>query len=56
LTHPFINDNITKGSWTITTAPAITANWDATQNTWTVPLGGGVHWSPLYPVKRSGPP
>ncbi len=42
LTQPFVNYNITKGSWAITTAPVITANWTAAQNKWTVPLGGGV--------------
>jgi hypothetical protein len=42
LVQPFINYNITRGNWAISTAPTITANWLATQNKWTVPLGGGV--------------
>ncbi len=41
LVQPFVNYNIAKGNWAITTAPTITANWNATQNKWTVPLGGG---------------
>ncbi len=36
-----MNYNIAKGNLAITTAPTITANWNATQNKWTVPLGGG---------------
>jgi hypothetical protein len=31
-----------KGGWYLTTAPIITANWEAdSDNTWTVPFGGG---------------
>ena len=38
----FINYNM-KGGWYLTTAPTITANWKAdSDNTWTVPFGGGV--------------
>jgi hypothetical protein len=38
----FINYNLPKG-WYLTTAPTITANWEAERdNTWTVPFGGGV--------------
>ena len=38
----FINYNM-KGGWYLTTAPIITANWEAdSDNTWTVPFGGGV--------------
>ena len=38
----FINYNFGKG-WAITTAPSITANWDASRNQrWTVPAGGGI--------------
>jgi hypothetical protein len=38
----FINYNLKKG-WYLTTSPVITANWRATgDNTWTVPVGGGV--------------
>jgi hypothetical protein len=41
LTQPFVNYNF-KGGWSVSSAPTITANWNATQNKWTVPLGGGV--------------
>jgi len=38
----FINYNL-PGGWYLTTAPIITANWEAdSNNTWTVPFGGGV--------------
>lgn len=38
----FINYNL-PGGWYITSAPIITANWEAdSSNTWTVPFGGGV--------------
>ena len=38
----FINYNM-KGGWYLSTAPTITANWEADSgNTWTVPFGGGV--------------
>ncbi len=38
----FINYNMAKG-WYISSAPIITANWEAdSDNTWTVPFGGGV--------------
>jgi hypothetical protein len=31
-----------KGGWYLTTAPTITANWEAdSDDTWTVPFGGG---------------
>ena len=41
-TQYFINYNM-KGGWYLTTAPIITANWKAdSDNTWTVPFGGGV--------------
>jgi len=37
----FINYNLANG-WYLTTAPIITANWEAdSDNTWTVPFGGG---------------
>jgi hypothetical protein len=40
--QPFINYNLKRG-WAISTAPAITANWDAESGqVWTVPLGLGV--------------
>ena len=38
----FVNYNFGKG-WALSTAPSITANWDATRNKrWTVPVGGGI--------------
>ena len=38
----FINYNLPK-AWYLTSAPIITANWEAnSDNTWTVPFGGGV--------------
>ncbi len=38
----FINYNMDNG-WYLTSAPIITANWEAdSDNTWTVPFGGGV--------------
>lgn len=38
----FINYNM-KGGWYLTTAPTITANWEAdSDDTWTVPFGGGI--------------
>jgi hypothetical protein len=38
----FINYNMDNG-WYLTSAPIITANWEAdSENTWTVPFGGGV--------------
>jgi len=40
--QPFVNYNFDDG-WYLTTAPIITANWEAdTDHRWTVPLGGGV--------------
>jgi hypothetical protein len=40
-TNPFINYNLSDG-WYLTSAPIITANWEATSgNKWTVPVGGG---------------
>ena len=40
--QPFVNYNLANG-WYLTTAPIITANWEAEDdNRWTVPLGGGV--------------
>jgi hypothetical protein len=42
LVQPFINYNLPHG-WYLTTAPIITANWEAdSDNRWTVPIGGGV--------------
>jgi hypothetical protein len=38
----FITRNLNKG-WYVTSAPIITANWNASKgNVWTVPFGGGV--------------
>jgi hypothetical protein len=40
--QPFVNYNLDDG-WYLTSAPIITANWEADGgNTWTVPFGGGV--------------
>ena len=40
--QPFVNYNLDRG-WYLTTSPVITANWEAnSDNTWTVPVGGGV--------------
>ena len=42
LLQPFINYNLPKGGWSISTAPIITVNYNAPGNQkWTVPLGGG---------------
>ncbi|MGC2129998.1 MAG: hypothetical protein WA629_07880 [Candidatus Aquilonibacter sp.] len=41
LVQPFANLNLSDG-WALTSGPIITANWVATSNRWTVPLGGGV--------------
>src|SRR5262245_46533398 len=40
--QPFLNYNLPKG-WYLTTAPLITANWEANDNNrWTLPIGGGI--------------
>jgi hypothetical protein len=40
--QPFLNYNLPKG-WYLTTAPIITADWEADDdNRWTVPVGGGI--------------
>ncbi len=41
LFQPFFNYNL-KNGWALSTAPIITSNWNATQNQWAVPLGGGL--------------
>ena len=41
LFQPFFNYNL-KDGWALSTAPIITTNWDAPQNKWAVPLGGGI--------------
>lgn len=38
--QPFFNYNF-DGGWYLTTSPIITANWAASSDQWTVPLGGG---------------
>lgn len=38
--QPFVNYNFGKG-WYVTSAPVMTANWEAKGEQWTVPLGGG---------------
>ncbi|MGA7877260.1 MAG: hypothetical protein WCA08_16495 [Desulfoferrobacter sp.] len=40
--QPFVNYNLDHG-WYLTSSPVITANWkaDSSDNTWTVPIGGG---------------
>lgn len=41
LLQPFLNYNLPNG-WYLTSAPIITANWEASSDdTWTVPIGGG---------------
>jgi hypothetical protein len=41
LLQPFVNYNLRKG-WYLTSAPIITANWEAdSDNRWTVPIGAG---------------
>jgi hypothetical protein len=41
LIQPFVNYNMA-GGWFLTSAPIITANWEAdSDDTWLVPLGGG---------------
>lgn len=44
LLQPFVNFNFGTG-WAVTSAPFITASWDAPGNGWTVPLGGGLTWT-----------
>jgi hypothetical protein len=40
--QPFLNYNLPDG-WYLTTAPLMTANWEANHdNRWTVPVGGGI--------------
>jgi len=40
--QPFVNYNFGKG-WYVSTAPTMTANWEAEgSDQWTIPLGGGV--------------
>ena len=41
LFQPFVNYNLAHG-WYLTSSPIITANWNASGEKWTVPLGGGV--------------
>ena len=55
LIQPFINYNLPEG-WYLTSAPVITANWEAFGNNssdrWVIPIGGGFGKI----VKTSGPP
>jgi hypothetical protein len=54
LIQPFVNYNFHDG-WYLTTAPIITANWEASSdNTWTVPVGGG--FGKLWRVGKIGLP
>jgi hypothetical protein len=50
LIQPFVNYNF-EGGFYLTSAPIMTANWKATGEKWTVPLGGGIgkifHLGPL---------
>jgi hypothetical protein len=41
--QPFVNYNLDHG-WYLSSSPVITANWkaDDSDDTWTVPLGGGI--------------
>ncbi len=41
LMQPFVNYNLSKG-WYLVSSPVITANWEKdSSNTWSVPIGGG---------------
>jgi hypothetical protein len=55
LIQPFINYNLPEG-WYLTTAPVITANWEAfgnqSNNRWVLPVGGG--FGKIF--KTGGPP
>jgi len=51
----FINYNL-PGGWYLSTSPIITADWEASDNAWTVPVGGGfgkVHRFGKLPVNLS---
>jgi len=41
LIQPFVNYNLAEG-WSVGTGPVITANWSASGEKWSVPIGGGV--------------
>jgi hypothetical protein len=41
LMQPFVNYNMRHG-WYLVSSPIITSNWEASNNRWTVPVGGGV--------------
>jgi len=43
-TQPFINFNFGKG-WALSTSPVISANWNAPDNGWVVPLGAGMSYT-----------
>lgn len=56
LAQPFVNYNMDKG-WYLVSSPIITANWNASSgNKWTVPVGGGFgrlfHWG-KQPINTS---
>jgi hypothetical protein len=44
LVQPFVNYNFGRG-WAAVSAPIITANWNADDNGWVVPLGAGLAWT-----------
>lgn len=44
LVQPFANFNFGRG-WALVSAPIITADWEAPNNGWIVPLGGGLSWT-----------
>ena len=41
LLQPFVNYNLPDG-WYLTTSPVMTADWNRSNQKWTVPLGGGI--------------
>ena len=41
LLQPFLNYNLPDG-WYLTTSPVMTADWNRSNQKWTVPLGGGI--------------
>ena len=54
LIQPFVNYNLPDG-WYLSSAPIITANWEASSdNTWTVPVGGG--FGKLWRIGKVGLP
>ena len=49
IVQPFVNYNLPDG-WFLTAAPIITSNWEAGDDRWTVPVGGGV--GRVFPIGR----